>query len=80
MCYRANLSPDGQWIETETSIKPKALPKLISVQLEKEYKGFKIVEIEEVDHYSKGRFYDVEFKKDGEKKDMELSLEVTVIN
>jgi hypothetical protein len=65
--YRADFSPEGKWIETERSLKKKDLPKAIEEKLEKDFDDFDIVEIEEVQHSTKGLFYDVELKKDGKK-------------
>lgn len=71
--YKADFSPGGKWIETERRIKRKELPKPILTLLKKEYTDYEIVEIEKVEHFSKGLFYDVEFKKDGNKRDIEFS-------
>lgn len=77
--YRADFKPDGSWIETETSIDEKDLPKPIKARIEKEFDG-KITEIEKVNHHSKGTFYDVEFKQKGEKKDIEFRANGEIIN
>lgn len=77
--YRADFNPDGSWIETETSISVKDLPKAIRDKIEKEFDG-KISEVEKVDHFSKGTFYDVEFKKKGKNKDVEFKADGTIIN
>ena len=78
--YRADFSPNGNWIETENNIKKKELPKAIKRILNKKYKDVKIYEIEKVDHFSKGIFYDVELKIDGKKKDIEFKGDGSVIN
>lgn len=78
--YRADFSPDGKWIETERSIKKKDLPKVIQEIIKKEYKNEDLVEIEEVDHHSKGRFYDVEFKAKGKNMDVEFNEQGQVLN
>ena len=78
--YKADFTPEGQWIETERRIKKKELPETIQKILESEYEDFEIVEIEEVQHHSKGLFYDVELKKDGEKNDVEFKENGTIIN
>lgn len=77
--YKADFSPDGNWIETELSIKKKDLPEVIQDLIKAEYSDFEIVEIEEVQHHSKGLFYDVEFKQNGEKKDVEFSADGQVL-
>ena len=78
--FRADFAPDGKWIETEESIKKKKLPKPVFSKLEADYSDYKIVEIEKVDHHSKGLFYDVELKKDGEKTDVEFTSNGNIIN
>tara|TARA_R110000868_G_scaffold125037_2_gene330364 strand:+ start:30705 stop:31139 length:435 start_codon:yes stop_codon:yes gene_type:complete len=78
--YRADYSPEGVWIETERSIKKKELPEIIQQLLKTDYDAFSVVEVEEVQHHSKGLFYDVELKKDGEKHDVEFLKNGQVIN
>lgn len=68
--YRADFESSGKWIETEQSIKKKHLPKAIKKVIEERYDDPKIYEIERVDHHSKGIFYDVEIKHDGDKLDV----------
>lgn len=77
--YRADFSPKGNWIETEQSIDKDDLPKEIRDIIKAQYDDFKIVEIEKVDHHSKGVFYDVEFKRNGEKKDVEFTASGRVL-
>ncbi|BAO56359.1 PepSY-like domain-containing protein [Nonlabens marinus] len=69
--YRADFEPNGLWVETENSIKKSELPEAIKLAIEKDYKDLKITEVERVQHYSKGWFYDVEFKQEGKKMDVE---------
>ena len=69
--YRADFSPSGHWIETETSINKKDLPKPIREAIKKNYGRLSISEIEKVDSSSKGEFYDVEFKQKGKNMDIE---------
>lgn len=77
--YRADYRPNGQWIETETSIDEKDLPKAIKKIIKEKYDG-DIAEVEKVDHYSKGLFYDVEFNRKGKNKDVEFKEDGIVIN
>lgn len=77
--YRADFSPQGAWIETERSIKKKDLPKEVQKKPKDEYSTFKVLEIEEVDHYLKGLSYDVELKKGGEKHEVEFSANGQVL-
>ncbi len=78
--YRADFTPDGKWVETENNIKKKELPKPIQNIIKRKYKDLKIVEIEQVEHHQKGFFYDVEFKIDGHKKDVEFNSEGVILN
>lgn len=77
--YRADFSESGKWIETENSIKADNLPKPIKAILKAQYDDHKIVEVERVQHHSKGLFYDVELKKDGKKMDVEFKADGTII-
>lgn len=70
--YRADFSPDGKWIETETSIGKDDLPEAIKEVIKSKYNDEEITEIEKVEHHSKGLFYDVEFKKKGKNMDVEF--------
>ena len=71
--YRADFSPNGQWIETETNIKKKDLPEPVKEAIKKNYGNEDIAEIEKVDSATKGLFYDVEFKQKGKNKDVEYN-------
>jgi len=78
--YRADYSPNGQWIETENSIKEKELPDPIKKLLKDKYDDFKIIELEFVSHYKKGEFYDLEIKEKGKDKfDLEVKADGRVI-
>jgi uncharacterized protein YxeA len=78
--YRADFSPQGYWIETERNIKKKDLPEAVRDKIKRDYDDYKIYEIEEVQHYQKGIFYDVEFKIDGKKKDIEFNAVGIILN
>lgn len=71
--YRADFKPNGEWVETERSINKDDLPKRVRNIIEKDFEDVKIYEIEEVQHPTKGLFYDVEFKINGKKKDIEFN-------
>lgn len=78
--YRADFSPNGNWVETETSIDEKDLPEVIKAKIKADYNDKEITEIEKVDHHSKGIFYDVEFKQKGKNKDIEFDPSGNVLN
>ena len=75
--FKADFTPDGMWIET--GIEKKDLPKAVEKAIEEKFKDVKIVEIERADHHKKGLFYDVEFKENGKKFDIEFNAEGTII-
>lgn len=77
--FKADFTPEGMWIETETSLKKKDLPEAVKEAIEDKYKDVKIIEIERTEHYEKGLFYDVEFKQDGKKFDIEFNTEGIII-
>lgn len=78
--YRADFTPQGKWIETETSIDKKDLPKVIKEKLKKDFDYYNISEVEKVEHHSKGLFYDVEFKQKGKNIDVEFDAAGNLLN
>lgn len=78
--YRADFKPTGEWIETESSIDFDELPQAVQDKIKSEYDKSDITEIEKVEHHSKGLFYDVEFKRKGKNKDVEMTASGEVIN
>ncbi|MBE14843.1 MAG: PepSY-like domain-containing protein [Dokdonia sp.] len=78
--YRADFHPNGAWIETETSIDKKDLPKAIQNVIKERYGDRKISEVEKVQSAAKGLFYDVEFKQKGKNMDVEFKEDGTIIN
>ncbi len=77
--YRADFKKNGAWIETETSIKKKDLPKLIKQAIKDNYGSEDITEIEKVESATKGLFYDVEFKQKGKNMDVEFRKDGSII-
>jgi len=78
--YRADYSPDGKWIETESSISFDELPKAVQKEIKEKFPDQEITEIERVEHHSKGLFYDVEFKRKGKNKDVEFRESGEILN
>lgn len=78
--YRADFSANGQWIETESSIKKDELPKAIRSVIKDKYDSEEITEVEYVQSATKGEFYDVEFKQKGKNKDVEFRANGQIIN
>ena len=77
--YRADFDKNGNWIETENTIKYSNLPEPVKDAIKKDYDKDDIVEIERVEHPTKGLFFDIEFKKKGEKHDVEYNSSGTII-
>lgn len=77
--YRADFKENGTWIETETSLKKKELPKPIKNAIKDNYGSEDITEIEKVESATKGLFYDVEFKQKGKNKDVEFRKNGSII-
>lgn len=77
--YRADFDGDGQWVETETSVKWKDLPEATQKAFENEDKKKDIVEIELVDSHEKGAFYDIEYKIGVGKQDILITPEGRVL-
>lgn len=77
--YRADFSPTGQWIETETNIDKDDLPEAIKKVIKNKYGDEDITEVELVTSATKGTFYDVEFKKKGKNKDVMFRGNGTII-
>lgn len=69
--YRADFRPDGEWIETETSIEFRELPSLVQEAVLREFPGGEISEIEKTESADRGLFYEVEFQRPGGNEDVE---------
>ena len=71
--FRADFDADGNWVETETSVKWDDLPDATKAAFKDEGKKKDIVEIELVVSHEKGRFYDIEYKTSGHKQDIMIT-------
>lgn len=71
--YRADFTPAGKWLETETNVPLKDVPPNIRSVIDEKYEIKLLEEIEFVDDYKKGRYYDVEFKVGMRKIDIEIN-------
>ncbi len=78
--HRADFSPNGEWIETEVSIDKDELPKAVIKVIDEQFPDEKITEIERVQSAKKGLFFDVEFKRKGKNKDVEINNFGKIIN
>lgn len=78
--FRADFNYDGKWIETENSVEYKQLTQPVKNVIEDEYEDEEITEIELVDSSSKGKFYDIEFKRKGKNSDLMITTEGEIIS
>ena len=65
---RVDISPAGEWIETERSVDYDELPEAVRATIEREFDEDDIEELEHTVNKDKGEFYDVELDPKGEKK------------
>lgn len=78
--YRADYTREGEWVETERSLKYDKLPKAVQSALaEAGYEQKDITEVEQVDHAERGKFYDVEYKQKGKNHDIEIREDGQII-
>ena len=80
--YRADFDKSGYWIETENDVKYSELPAAVIATLQKRNTSFDqsdITEIEYVTHYTKGQFYDIEFRQKGKNFDLMVRPDGTII-
>ncbi len=59
----AEFDKDGNWIETETPIKPSAINAEVKEFVSKNFDGFIIKEAEKIETLTKGVLYELEIKK-----------------
>ena len=77
--FRADFNEDGSWVETENSIEFDKLPSAVQEAIKREFPDETITEIESVDNASRGRFFDVEFKRPGKNMDIEYHEDGTQV-
>lgn len=69
----ASFDPSGNWLETETEIKPGELPKEVAASVAKNFPGFKISAASKTETSAGGLFYETDLKKDKEKYEVQFS-------
>jgi hypothetical protein len=77
--YRADFTDTGVWVQTESSVKFDELPQKVKNAIQADFDKGDIVEIEKVEHPTKGTFYDVEFDKKKGKVDIEINAKGVII-
>jgi len=68
----AVFGENGKWQETEIAMSIETLPLRISQLVQKSYPKYKLVEIEEVEHVMKGRYFEIELKKGCKHKEIHM--------
>lgn len=68
----ANFSPDGTWLETESSLAPSALPSPVSATIKTQYPEWKIAGAERVDRKDQPTVYEVIIRSGMKKKELLL--------
>jgi hypothetical protein len=61
---------DGKWIETEVKIEFNALPAAVQQIVTTNFKDYKANEFNKIEHYSKGKYYEVELQQANDKIDV----------
>jgi len=69
----ANFNATGKWLETETEIKEKDLPKEVSGSVVRNFAGFKMSEIAKSEAPGKGLIYEMDLTKDNEGYEVRFS-------
>jgi hypothetical protein len=75
----ATFSPNGQWLETETEIKPAALPAAVTQAIATSFAGSKIEEAETVETPDRGTFYEVELEQGERTLEVQFAADGTVL-
>ena len=76
----AIFDKSGRWLETETGIAASALPKAVSDGIAKQFAGYAIKDVAQLETPDKGSIYEVELAKDKEHLDVQLSSKGEVLN
>ena len=71
--YRGDFTDEGEWVETESSLDFNDLPDAVQRAVRLDFGDEEIAEVESVDHHTKGKFFDVEFKRKGPNQDVEYN-------
>ncbi len=75
----ATFSPTGQWMETETEIKPADLPAAVTQAIATSFAGSKVEEAETVETPDRGTFYEVELEQGERTLEVRFSADGTVL-
>jgi len=75
----ASYLENGKWQETETTLSMKMIPLRINEFITTNYPKYKVIEIEEVDHSIKGRFFEIELKKCCKRKEIQVDANGEIV-
>lgn len=75
----ATFSLTGQWMETETEIKPAELPAAVTQAIATSFAGSKVEEAETVETPDRGTFYEVELKQGERTVEVQFGTDGTVL-
>ncbi len=72
--YSANFGNDGMWMETEHEIAESEMPMAVKMSLNKNFRGYNVVEME-ISEKASGMLYEFEVEKGSSK--MEVALDAS---
>jgi hypothetical protein len=75
----ANFDPAGKWLETETAMRPKDLPKEVDTSVEKNFPGFSIAQVSKVEIPGTGVVYEMDLKKDKDGFEVQFSAKGDIL-
>jgi hypothetical protein len=70
----AEFDAKGNWLETDTKIKVKDLPKAVSKAIAKEFPGYEIEEVEMISSPQLDEAYEVELELETDDKELEIEV------
>jgi hypothetical protein len=76
----ANFDKNGKWMESESEISENELPQTVKSSVNKNFAGYKIMEIAKIEKADKTISYEVELSKNKEKLDVLFSLKGDIID
>ncbi|MBK8614663.1 MAG: PepSY-like domain-containing protein [Flavobacteriales bacterium] len=75
----ATFSATGQWMETETEMKPAELPAAVTQAIATSFAGSKVKETETVETPDRGTFYEVELEQGERTLEVQFAADGTVL-
>jgi len=75
----ANFDATGNWLETETGIKPTDIPNEVKASVIKNFEGYRISEVAKVEKPDNGIIYEMDLKKDKEGYEVQFSTKGDIV-